>query len=138
MIGVFNGLGAVRYSARASLFSALLTLVYGAALLVVVRHMGAVPWLDDSSFIGAGLNIFDCAIAIVFATVPAVCAAVVAWHSEELLERSTRDAAASASAEDRQRQILDAMADMIFEYCTPSRPPIVRTLLRPLSLYSSS
>ncbi|HEY4105439.1 MAG TPA: ATP-binding protein, partial [Polyangiaceae bacterium] len=108
-----NGLGAVRYSARASLFSALLTLVYGAALLVVVRHMGAVPWLDDSSFIGAGLNIFDCAIAIVFATVPAVCAAVVAWHSEELLERSTRDAAASASAEDRQRQILDAMADMI-------------------------
>ncbi len=113
MIGVFNGLGAVRYSARANLFSAFLTLVYGAALLVVVRHAHAVLWLDTSTFIGAGLNIFDCAIAIVFAAVPAVCAAVVAWHSEELLERSTLDAAGRASAEDRQRQILDAMADMI-------------------------
>src|SRR5450432_1452425 len=113
MIGVFNGLGAVRYSARASLFSACLTLFYGAVLLIVVRRMDAIPWLDASTFIGAGLNIFDCAIAIVFASVPAVCAAVVAWHSEELLERSTLDAAARASAEDRQRQILDAMADMI-------------------------
>ncbi len=113
MIGVFNGLGAVRYSARANLFSAFLTLVYGAALLVVVRRAHEVPWLETSTFIGAGLNIFDCAIAIVFAAVPAVCAAVVAWHSEELLERSTLDAAGRASAEDRQRQILDAMADMI-------------------------
>jgi PAS domain S-box-containing protein len=113
MIGVFNGLGAVRYSARANLYSALLTLVYGSALLVVVRHVQTVPWLDTSTFIGTGLNVFDCAIAIVFAAVPAVCAAVVAWHSEELLERSTRDAEGRASAEDRQRQILDAMADMI-------------------------
>jgi PAS domain S-box-containing protein len=113
MIGVFNGLGAVRYSARANLYSAFLTLVYGAALLVVVRHVQTVPWLDTSTFIGTGLNVFDCAIAIVFAAVPAVCAAVVAWHSEELLERSTRDAEGRASAEDRQRQILDAMADMI-------------------------
>jgi PAS domain S-box-containing protein len=113
MIGVFNGLGAVRYSARASLYSALLTLAYGAALLLVVRRVEGVPWLDASTFIGAGLNVFDCTIAIVFSAVPAVCAAVVAWHSEELLERSTRDAAGRASAEDRQRQILDAMADMI-------------------------
>jgi PAS domain S-box-containing protein len=113
MIGVFNGLGAVRYSARANLYSAFLTLVYGAALLAVVRHVQTVPWLDTSTFIGTGLNVFDCAIAIVFAAVPAVCAAVVAWHSEELLERSTRDAEGRASAEDRQRQILDAMADMI-------------------------
>ncbi|HEX2669678.1 MAG TPA: hypothetical protein VHM25_02345, partial [Polyangiaceae bacterium] len=37
MIGVFNGLGAVRYSARASLFSVLLTLFYGGVLLFVVR-----------------------------------------------------------------------------------------------------
>jgi PAS domain S-box-containing protein len=113
MIGVFNGLGAVRYSARASLFSTCLTLLYGACLLIVVRRMDGIPWLDTSTFIGAGLNVFDCAIAIVFAAVPAVCAAVVAWHSEELLERSTLDAAGRASAEDRQRQILDAMADMI-------------------------
>ena len=113
MIGVFNGLGAVRYSARASLFSASLTLVYGCMLLLVVHQSSSVPWLDQSTFIGTGLNIFDCAIAVVFATVPAVCSAVVAWHSEELLERSTRDAAGRASAEDRQRQILDAMADMI-------------------------
>jgi len=113
MIGVFNGLGAVRYSARASLFSAFLTLLYGVLLLLVVRSVDTIPWLDASTFIGAGLNIFDGVIAIVFAAVPAVCAAVVAWHSEELLERSTRDAAARASAEDRQRQILDAMADMI-------------------------
>jgi PAS domain S-box-containing protein len=113
MIGVFNGLGAVRYSARASLFSACLTLFYGALLLLVVRRVDAIPWLDASTFVGTGLNIFDCAVAIVFAAVPAVCSAVVAWHSEELLERSTRDAAARASAEDRQRQILDAMADMI-------------------------
>jgi PAS domain S-box-containing protein len=113
MIAVFNGLGAVRYSARANLYSAFLTLVYGAALLVVVRRAHEVPWLETSTFIGAGLNIFDCAIAVVFAAVPAVCAAVVAWHSEELLERSTLDAAGRASAEDRQRQILDAMADMI-------------------------
>jgi PAS domain S-box-containing protein len=113
MIGVFNGLGAVRYSARASLFSALLTLAYGAALLLVVRRVEGVPWLDASTFVGTGLNVFDCTIAIVFSAVPAVCAAVVAWHSEELLERSTRDAAGRASAEDRQRQILDAMADMI-------------------------
>ena len=113
MIGVFNGLGAVRYSARASLFSASLTLFYGCALLLVVRGVDSVPWLDQSTFIGLGLNIFDCAIAVVFAAVPAVCSAVVAWHSEELLERSTRDAADRASAEDRQRQILDAMADMI-------------------------
>ena len=113
MIGVFNGLGAVRYSARASLFSASLTLFYGSALLLVVYRESSVPWLDQSAFIGAGLNIFDCAIAVVFAAVPAVCSAVVAWHSEELLERSTRDAAGRASAEDRQRQILDAMADMI-------------------------
>jgi len=113
MIGVFNGLGAVRYSAKASLFSVLLTLLYGCALLVVVRHWFHVPWLEQSTFVGPGLNIFDCAIAIVFAAVPAACSAVVAWHSEELLERSTRDAAGRASAEDRQRQILDAMADMI-------------------------
>ena len=113
MIGVFNGLGAVRYSAKASLFSVLLTLFYGSALLFWVRHSFAVPWLEQSTFIGPGLNIFDCAIAIVFAAVPAACSAVVAWHSEELLERSTRDAAGRASAEDRQRQILDAMADMI-------------------------
>jgi PAS domain S-box-containing protein len=113
MIGVFNGLGAVRYSARASLFSASLTVLYGAALLFAVYRGNSVPWLDQSTFVGAGLNIFDCAIAIAFAAVPAVCSAVVAWHSEELLERSTRDAAGRASAEDRQRQILDAMADMI-------------------------
>ena len=113
MIGVFNGLGAVRYSARASLFSASLTVLYGAVLLFVVHRMNGVPWLDRSTFMGPGLNIFDCAIAVVFAAVPAVCSAVVAWHSEELLERSTRDAAGRASAEDRQRQILDAMADMI-------------------------
>src|SRR6478735_413776 len=113
MIGVFNGLGAVRYSAKASLFSVLLTLFYGCALLVIVRHRFHVPWLEQSTFVGPGLNIFDCAIAIVFAAVPAACSAVVAWHSEELLERSTRDAAGRASAEDRQRQILDAMADMI-------------------------
>jgi PAS domain S-box-containing protein len=113
LLGVFNGLSAVRYSARASLFSACLTVFYGAALLVVVRSLDAIPWLAASTFIGAGLNLFDCLIAILFAAVPAVCAAVVAWHSEELLERSTRDAAARVSAEDRQRQILDAMADMI-------------------------
>ena len=113
MIGVFNGLGAVRYSARASLFSASLTLFYGCVLLFVVRQLNSVPWLEQSSFFGPGLNVFDCAIAVVFAAVPAVCSAVVAWHSEELLERSTRDAAGRASAEDRQRQILDAMADMI-------------------------
>ena len=113
MIGVFNGLGAVRYSARASLFSASLTLFYGCVLLFVVHGFKSVPWLDQSAFIGPGLNVFDCAIAVVFAAVPAVCSAVVAWHSEELLERSTRDAAGRASAEDRQRQILDAMADMI-------------------------
>jgi len=113
MIGVFNGLGAVRYSAKASLFSVLLTLFYGTVLLFWVRHSFALPWLEQSTFIGPGLNIFDCAIAIVFAAVPAACSAVVAWHSEELLERSTRDAAGRASAEDRQRQILDAMADMI-------------------------
>ena len=113
MIGVFNGLGAVRYSAKASLFSVLLTLFYGSVLLMVVRHWYAVPWLEQSVFVGPGLNVFDCAIAIVFAAVPAACSAVVAWHSEELLERSTRDAAGRASAEDRQRQILDAMADMI-------------------------
>lgn len=113
MIGVFNGLGAVRYSARASLFSAALTLVYGVALLAIVHRGNGVLWLDQSMFIGPGLNIFDCAIAVVFAAVPAVCSAVVAWHSEELLERSTREAAGRASAEDRQRQILDAMADMI-------------------------
>lgn len=113
MIGVFNGLGAVRYSARASLFSASLTLFYGCVLLLVVRLNQTVPWLDESAFLGPGLNVFDCAIAVVFAAVPAVCSAVVAWHSEELLERSTRDAAGRASAEDRQRQILDAMADMI-------------------------
>jgi PAS domain S-box-containing protein len=113
MIGLFNGLGSVRYSARASLFSASLTLLYGCLLLFVVRRMSPVPWLDHSAFIGAGLNIFDCASAVVFSAVPAVISAVVAWHSEELLERSTRDAAGRASAEDRQRQILDAMADMI-------------------------
>jgi len=113
MIGVFNGLGAVRYSAKASLFSVVLTLFYGSALLLVIRNSFAVPWLEQSSFIGPGLNVFDCAIAIVFAAVPAACSAVVAWHSEELLQRSTRDAAGRASAEDRQRQILDAMADMI-------------------------
>ncbi len=113
MIGVFNGLGAVRYSARASLFSASLTLFYGGILLLFARGVNTVPWLDQSAFLGPGLNVFDCAIAVVFAAVPAVCSAVVAWHSEELLERSTRDAAGRASAEDRQRQILDAMADMI-------------------------
>ncbi|HEY0467735.1 MAG TPA: PAS domain-containing protein, partial [Polyangiaceae bacterium] len=113
MIGVFNGLGAVRYSAKASLFSVVLTLFYGSALLLVVRHSFAVPWLEKGTFIGPGLNVFDCAIAIVFAAVPAASSAVVAWHSEELLQRSTRDAAGRASAEDRQRQILDAMADMI-------------------------
>lgn len=113
MIGVFNGLGAVRYSARASLFSAALTLVYGALLLLVIQHSYVVSWQEQSSFLGPGLNVFDCAIAVVFAAVPAVCSAVVAWHSEELLERSTREAAGRASAEDRQRQILDAMADMI-------------------------
>ncbi len=113
MIGVFNGLGAVRYSARASLFSASLTLLYGALLLAIVRHVSVIPWLEASTFLGPGLNIFDCLIAVVFAAVPAICAAVVAWHSQELLERSTRDAALRASAEDRQRQILDAMADMI-------------------------
>ena len=113
MIGVFNGLGAVRYSAKASLFSVFLTLFYGSALLLVVRNFHTVPWLAESSFVGPGLNIFDCATAVVFAAVPGVCSAVVAWHSEELLARSTRDAAGRASAEDRQRQILDAMADMI-------------------------
>ena len=113
MIGVFNGLGAVRYSAKASLFSVFVTLFYGGALLLVVRHFYALPWLDKSTFIGPGLNLFDCLMAVVFAAVPAVCSAVVAWHSEELLARSTRDAAGRASAEDRQRQILDAMADMI-------------------------
>src|SRR5206468_2535003 len=97
----------------ASLFSAFLTLFYGSALLLVVRHSYPVPWLERSTFTGAGLNVFDCAMAIVFAAVPAVCSAVVAWHSEELLARSTREAAGRASAEDRQRQILDAMADMI-------------------------
>jgi PAS domain S-box-containing protein len=113
MIGVFNGLGAVRYSARASLFSAALTLVYGAVLLIVVQQFYVVSWQEQSSFVGPGLNVFDCAIAVVFAAVPAVCSAVVAWHSEELLERSTLETARRASAEDRQRQILDAMADMI-------------------------
>jgi len=113
MIGVFNGLGAVRYSARASLFSAFLTLGYGGLLLLAVSQAHGVPWVSGSTFIGEGLNAFDCAIAVVFAAVPAVCSAVVAWHSEELLQRSTVDAAARASAEDRQRQILDAMADMI-------------------------
>ena len=113
LLGVFNGLGAVRYSARASLFSAGLTCFYGVALLVVARGVGVAPWLGVAPFLGAGPNIFDCLMAIVLAALPAVCAAVVAWHSEELLQRSTRDAAARASAEDRQRQILDAMADMI-------------------------
>jgi PAS domain S-box-containing protein len=113
MIGVFNGLGAVRYSARASLFSVALTLFYGSVLLLVVRYGFHVTWLTESAYLGPGLNLFDCAVAIVFAAVPAACSAVVAWHSEELLERSTRDAAGRASAEDRQRQILDAMADMI-------------------------
>ena len=73
MIGVFNGLGAVRYSARASLFSASLTVLYGGVLLFIVRRVNTVPWVDQSTFIGTGLNIFDCAIAVVFAAVPAVC-----------------------------------------------------------------
>src|SRR6478735_10717525 len=76
MIGVFSGLGAVRYSAKASLFSVLLTLSYGCSLLFVVRYWFHVPWLDESSFIGPGLNIFDCALAIVFAAVTAACSAV--------------------------------------------------------------
>jgi len=113
MIGVFNGLGAVRYSAKASLFSAFLTLFYGGALLLLVRAWHVVPWVEESTFTGPGLNAFDCAMVVVFAAIPAVCSAVVAWHSEELLARSTREAAGRASAEDRQRQILDAMADMI-------------------------
>src|SRR6478609_8772642 len=113
VIGVFNGLGAVRYSAKASLFSLLLTLFYGGVLLVIVRHWFGVAWLGQSTFVGPGLNLFDCAFAVVFSAIVAACSAVVAWHSQELLERSTRDAADRASAEDRQRQILDAMADMI-------------------------
>jgi len=121
MIGIFNGLGAVRYSAKASLFSAFLTLVYGGALIWVVQSSYPVPWLEESSFIGPGLNLVDCAIAVVLAAMPAVCSAVVAWHSEELLARSTRDAAGRASAEDRQRQILDAMADMILVKDADSR-----------------
>src|SRR3954465_182722 len=54
LLGVFNGLGAVRYSARASLFSAGLTCFYGAALLVVARGVGAAPWLGAAPFLGAG------------------------------------------------------------------------------------
>jgi len=113
LLGVFNSLGAVRYSARASLFSAVMTVLYGAALLILVRTTSAVPWVTQSTFTGAGLNLFDGALSVLFAALPAVWSAVVAWHSEQLLDRSTRNAADRASAEDRQRQILDAMADMI-------------------------
>ena len=90
MIGVFNGLGAVRYSARASLFSASLTLFYGCVLLFVVHGFKSVPWLDQSAFIGPGLNVFDCAIAVVFAAVPAVCSAVASSSPRSPTRGTTR------------------------------------------------
>src|SRR6187551_2926631 len=69
MIGVFNGLGAVRYSAKASLFSVFLTLFYGSALLLLLRAWQVVPWVERSTFTGPGLNAFDCAMVVVFAAV---------------------------------------------------------------------
>jgi PAS domain S-box-containing protein len=113
LICLFNGLGALRYSARSSLFAAGLTVGFGASLVFLTLHAPNVPLLAHSAFIGEGLNLDDCVISVLFSALPALCAAIVASNSKRLVLRTMGHARARARAEDRQRQILDSMADMI-------------------------
>jgi len=113
LIALFNGLGALRYSPRSSLYAAALTLALGAATVAVALHAPNVPWVERSAFVGEGLNLSDCVISMILAALPATFAAVVASNSQRLVLRTVSHALARDRAEDRQRQILDSMADMI-------------------------
>ena len=104
VIAAFNVMAGLRYSVGASLYSAFLTVVFGAGLLLYVGFRPATVWVDSSNYIGDGLNLGDCVQASVFVAVPAVFAAVIAKNSRRLILQAAEESLARADVErDRDR-----------------------------------
>jgi signal transduction histidine kinase len=95
-LATFNALSGLRYCAHASLFSGLLTLGYGAIELAIMAQL-PIAWSPKLSFIGVELNFANCAQTVVFATMPAWFAAIVAYRSRRLMIYAAKEAAERAA-----------------------------------------
>jgi class 3 adenylate cyclase len=104
LVAALNVMAGLRYTVRASLYSAFLTLAYGTAILTYVRLFGNVIWVDSANVVGEGLNFGECATNVVFASLPAIFAAVIAKNSKRLIVQAAQESLARASLmRDRDR-----------------------------------
>jgi adenylate cyclase len=103
-LAAFNVLAGLRYSVVAGLYSAALVVLYGTSLVVYVRINVPVPWVEQSVYIGPGLNLEECLYAIFFTSINGVFAAVIAWNSRKLILQAATDSLARERLEqDRDR-----------------------------------
>jgi class 3 adenylate cyclase len=105
-LAAFNLLAALRYSVVAGLYSAGITLVHGTALLTYVRVSASVPWVEQSVYLGPGLNEPECIFVMVFVAINGVFAAVIASNSRKLILQ----AAGESLARERLEQDRDRLA----------------------------
>ena len=103
VLAAANALTALRGNPRVCWFSAGLTLFYGAALLLSVLSAGQVPWVSHTSYLGAGLNLFEVFQALLFAVVPSLIASTVAHRASTLAV----DAAQRERAREHERAQLE-------------------------------
>ena len=117
LIACSNGLTALRYSPRSSVFAGVLTLLYGGALLGYLQLRGDVPFVGTATFVGPGLNLDDCIQDSVYAAVAAFVAAVVSRDSRRLVLRAALEATARQrlQRENRAEQALRAAEARLHE-----------------------
>jgi len=105
VVAGFNVMAALRYSVRASLYSAVLTLLYGTALCAYVYLRVQVKWTDDSIWVGEGLSVREDINSLLFVAATAVFGAVIAANSRRLIVQAARDSLARMAIEQERDRL---------------------------------
>ncbi len=99
VLAAFNVMAGLRYSVFAGLYSSFLGVIYAVATLVYLGMRGDVEWVDKAVYLGPGLNIDECVMALLFSATNGVFAAVIAWNSRKLILQAATDSLARERVE---------------------------------------
>lgn len=101
--GVFHVLSGLRYSSRASLYSAILWLILSSLQLAFARTQMNVSWVDTSNYVGEGLNLGECLQAVLFSSLTGFFSAALSHNSRLLIVKAAQESLAREALERARR-----------------------------------
>jgi signal transduction histidine kinase len=100
---LFHVLSGLRYSSRASLYSAILWIVLSSLQLAFARFRMNIPWVDTSQYVGEGLNLGECLQALLFSSLTGFSSAALSHNSRLLIVKAAQESLAREALERARR-----------------------------------